>query len=125
MLNLTAISISRNKVFIVLNLFLTNHVFSQKVYEYNSPGTNCYSQYLFDEKAPFPKGVLVIDAKGEDLKTYCKNNPYLNSYNVVIYTTSSVHNINESTFFLISSSEQINQDTSSFIKNNSYSFNII
>lgn len=149
MRNLTARSISRNKIFIVLNLLLTNHVFSQKVYEYNSPGTNCYSQYLFDEKAPFPKGVLVIDAKGEDLKTYCKNNPYLNSqlfneynflyinilnkenqaylncYNVVIYTISSVHNINESTFFLISSSEQINQDTSSFIKNNSYSFNII
>lgn len=147
--NLITILLSEKKVVIILFLLSGHLLFSQKIYEYNSPGASCYSQYLFKENAPLPKGVLVIDTKGEDLKTYSENNQYLNSglfndynllyinildkenrnslncYNVVIYTVSYVRNINESVFFLISASGLTNPDAPFFIKKSSYPFNII
>ncbi|EJL62778.1 hypothetical protein [Flavobacterium sp. CF136] len=147
--NLITILLSERKVVMILFLLSGHLVFSQKIYEYNSPGANCYSQYLFKENAPLPKGVLVIDAKGEDLKTYSESNQYLNSglfndynflyinildkenrnslncYNVVIYTVSYVRNINESVFFFVNPSQEIDPAGPFFIKNSSYSFNII
>nr|WP_315242186.1 hypothetical protein [uncultured Flavobacterium sp.] len=147
--NLITILRSEKKVVMILFLFSGHLVFSQKIYEYNSPGANCYSQYLFKENAPLPKGVLVIDTKGEDLKTYSESNQYLNSglfndynflyinildkenrnslncYNVVIYTVSYVRNINESVFFFVNPSQEIDPAGPFFIKNSSYSFNII
>ncbi|MCD9576239.1 hypothetical protein [Flavobacterium soyae] len=147
--NLITALLSEKKAMMILSLLSAQLIFSQKIYEYNSPGANCYSQYLFKENTPLPKGVLVIDAKGADLKAYNESNPYLNSglfkdynflyinilskeneiplncYNVIIYTVAYIHDVNESVFFLVSASGLTNPDAPFFIKNSSYPFNII
>lgn len=132
----------------ILCLLTMQILFSQKIYEFNSSGSNCYSQYMFQENSASPKGVLVIDADGGDLKTLSQNNIYvksglfmdynilyinilnkenknsLNCYNAIIYTICSIRGIRESVFFVISPSDDPTQ-TAIIYKNSSYPFSII
>lgn len=52
---------------------------AQKVYTYNSPGSDCYSEMIFINQAIQPKAVLVIDAGGMDLVTYSKTSVFSDS----------------------------------------------
>lgn len=147
--NIISTNKSKQRLIIIFSLLTTNLIFSQKIYNYNSPGANCYSEYIFKENAINPKGVIVVDVKGEDLKNYSQSNSYIDSgfftdynflyikllnkedvlslscYEVVINTVSYVHRIEESVFFLIYESGQTEHITPFLIKNNSYHFNIV
>ncbi|MEM0578078.1 hypothetical protein [Flavobacterium polysaccharolyticum] len=128
---------------------MTIHIlFSQKIYEFNIPSAKCYSQYIFQENSASPKGVLVIDARGEDLITLSQNNIYvksglftdynivyinildkeinssLNCYNAIIYTIASVRKIKESVFFLINTLDE-NKQKAIIYKDSAYPFNFI
>jgi hypothetical protein len=121
---LSSYSFSKKINLIILFLVVPKLLFSQKVYTYNAPNTNCFSEMVFEETAINPRGVIVIDVKEEDIKTYCKDNKYLNSglflnynilyvktlykgystqldcYNVLINSISYVHKINKTVFYV-------------------------
>jgi hypothetical protein len=146
--NLSTCLLFEKKTITILCLLTMQILFSQKIYEFNSSGSNCYSKYLFQENSASPKGVLVIDAEGRDLKTLSQNNIYVNSglfidynilyinildkesknflncYNAIIYNICSIEKIRESVFFVISPSDDPTQ-TSIIYKNSSYPFSII
>lgn len=146
--NISTCLLFEKKTITILSLLTMQILFSQKIYEFNTPRANCYSQYLFQENSASPKGVLVIDAGGEDLKTLSENNIYvksglfsdynivyinildkenknsLNCYNAIIYTISSVRKIKESVFFLINPLEDKTQNAIIY-KDSAYPFNFI
>lgn len=146
--NISTCLLFEKKIITILSLLTMQILFSQKIYEFNTPIANCYSQYLFQENSASPKGVLVIDAGGEDLKALSENNIYiksglfsdynivyinildkgnknsLNCYNAIIYTISSVRKIKESAFFLISPLEDKTQNAIIY-KDSAYPFNFI
>lgn len=146
--NLSTCLFFEKKTITILCLLTIQILFSQKINEFNTSGSNCYSQYLFQENSSSPKGVLVINAGGEDLKTLSENNLYvksglfidynilyinildnesknsLNCYNAIIYTISSVRKIKESVFFLISPFDDNTQSTLIY-KNSAYPFSFI
>lgn len=146
--NISTCLLFEKKIITILSLLTMQILFSQKIYEFNTPRANCYSQYLFQENSASPKGVLVIDAGGENLKALSENNIYvksglfsdynivyinildkenknsLNCYNAIIYTISSVRKIKESVFFLINPLEDKTQNAIIY-KDSAYPFNFI
>lgn len=148
MRNISTCLLFEKKTITILSLLTMQILFSQKIYEFNTPRANCYSQYLFQENSASPKGVLVMDAGGQDLKTLSENNIYiksglfsdynivyinildeenknsLNCYNAIIYTISSVRKIKESVFFLINPFNDQTQNAVIY-KDSAYPFNFI
>jgi hypothetical protein len=146
--NLSTCLLFEKKIITILILLTMQILFSQKIHEFNTPIANCYSQYLFQENSTSPKGVLVIDAGGEDLKNLSENNIYvksglfadynivyinildkkikssLNCYNAIIYTIASVRKIKESVFFLINPLDE-NTQNAIIYKDSAYPFSFI
>lgn len=118
----------------VLGVFLAgdNLVLGQKVYQYNSPGSNCHCEMMFEQTNPAPKAVIVLDAEGVDLVTFSKTNPYVASglftnynflyinvlnagnsssmdcYEIIIRAIAATGNIFLSSFYLIQKPEEDN-----------------
>ncbi len=127
---------------------ITTTANAQKVYKYNLPGCNCYSEIIFEEKAANPKGVIVLDANGSDIVSYSNNNEFdksklftdydflyiniLNNgtsdkytcYDVLIRNIVLAHKINPSVFYYIP-----NKSSASYSIHKSqkihYDFNIV
>jgi hypothetical protein len=113
-----------------VNVFASPNMMAQRVYRYNAPGNDCYSELIFEEKAVNPKGVIVLDTKGLNITEYSQTNPLANSalfqnynflyinvlnkgssslegcYEVVMKTISDVHHIYLSSFFVINTGNQ-------------------
>lgn len=112
--------------FISITQFLFNYTsVAQTVYTHNAPGMNCYCQMIFSDTVQHPHAVIVLDAKGADLRTFAtsnifstspsiagKNLVYLNivnqgssseleCYEVAIRSISSSRKINPSLFYLL------------------------
>jgi hypothetical protein len=132
--------ISNNSIykisFAIIFLVIPKSIFSQNVYNYNLPNTNCYSEMIFEETVKNPKGIIVIDVMDEDIKTYSKDNKYLNSglflnynifyvktlfkgsssqlscYDVLINTISYAHKINKKVFYVFQ--EQVETSNSEY-----------
>lgn len=146
--NLITVLLSEKKAIMILSLLSAQLIFSQKIYEYNSPGAECYSRYLFHQNTSSPKGVLVFDIGEEDLAIWSTNNKYLSSglfneynflfinilkkenknsfncYNVIISTVSSIRSIRENVFFLITQQDDSDAEPIA-MHNSSYGFKII
>lgn len=134
---------------VVIALIFCSSMIAQRVYKYNAPGNDCYSEMVFEEKATNPKGVIVIDVKGQDIVTYSQNNSYINSnlfqnYNflyvnvlnkgsastvscldVVIRTVASTHRIYMSVFYVIVNSSSAKQAYIQKANDDSESFNLL
>ncbi len=122
---------------------------AQRVYKYNLPGSDCYSEMVFEEKVTSPKGIIVIDVKGQDIVTYNQNNVYVNSglfqnYNflylnilnkggassvscldVVIRTVASTHRIYMSAFYVIVNSTNTKEARIQKANEDGDSFNLL
>lgn len=121
---------------------------AQTVYNYNTPGCDCYSEMIFEEAKFSPKAVIVLDAGGSDIRTFSRKNELKNSnlfdtysflyvnvlnqgrsnllscYEVVVNSISSAHRVNLTSFYLLkknSNESIVIQKPTSF----SYHFNII
>jgi hypothetical protein len=99
---------------------------AQKVYKQNAPNSNCYCEMIFEETAKSPRGVIVIDVKNADIKTYSRDNAYLalqanynilyikllnkgatapmSCYDAVITTISSTDRVEKSAFYVVETS---------------------
>jgi hypothetical protein len=133
----------------LLLLFYSTNYVSQRIYKYNAPGSDCYSEMIFEEKSVDPRGIIVIDTKGEDISTYSQKNPYLNSslfehynflyinilnkgnsaplscFNVIIRSISSSYRIFPSAFYVIVSDSKKDALVMKKSNDENYGFNII
>lgn len=77
------------------------NVNGQTVYTYNAPGSSCYCELLFEEEAISPKGVIVLDAEGENLLNFSSNNQVKNSklFNDYNFLYLNILNFGKSTRF--------------------------
>jgi hypothetical protein len=81
---------------ILLLLALANQGFAQRIYKYNVSGSDCYSEMIFEETAPQPKGVIVLDAEGKDIMDFQNANPYNNTEIAMYYNFLYVNVLNPS-----------------------------
>lgn len=122
---------------------------AQRIYKYNAPGNDCYSEMVFEEKAIHPKGVIVIDVKGQDIAAYSQNNAYINSglflnYNflyinvlnqgavsatscldVILATVASMHRLSKSVFYVMVSSSNSQKALIQKANNDGEGFNLL
>lgn len=127
---------------------ITTTVNAQKVYKYNLPGKNCYSELIFEETAVTPLGVILLDAHGRDIKQFAEQNSLLVSkslegynflyvniiqtgtstqnecYEVLVRTISHVYRINPDVFYLIENKVRDTSDKQSASKRG-FNFRII
>jgi hypothetical protein len=53
--------------------------YSQNIYSYNSPGSDCYCQLAYGEEPIAPIAVMVLDVGDKDLQHYLQDNKFLHS----------------------------------------------
>jgi len=104
---------------------------------------------VFEENAVNPKGVIVLDCKGADIKLYSQNNSYINSglfkkynflyvniltkasssplscYSILITTISGLHRYYPSSFYLILNESDNNGVIVQKTNTVNYPFNVI
>jgi hypothetical protein len=117
---------NKKLVYPVILLFsLAQEIYAQTVFKYNLPGYDCYSEYIITKTAVNPKGVIVLNANGADIRLYSQSNRYLSSglfvnYNflylnilrpgnsniedcidIVVHNVSNIHHIYEEAFYYL------------------------
>ncbi len=138
------------KIFSVVFFFIVvSSTVAQRVYKYNAPGSDCYSEMIFEEKAINPKGVIVIDVKEQDILAYSQSNAYINSelfknYNflyinilnkgvvsmsscldVIIGTVASMNSLYKSVFYVIVNSSNSQKAYIQKANNDDEGFNLL
>ncbi len=134
-------------VYVLLTLIKTATL-AQTVYKSNLPSSNCYNEFFFDERLKNAKGVIVLDAGGQDIQSFSTSNRFyrsnlFSSYNflfinilhngtstnldcidVAIRSIANTHSINLVAFYLIMS-EPVKGLSIQKPQNKGYKFNVI
>ncbi len=137
------------KVMVYVFLFVCKTAsFGQTIYKSNLPSSNCYNEFIFDEKVKNAKGIIVLESGGQDIKSFATSNRFFQSnlfsdYNflfinilhsgtvsstdcidVAIRSVANTYSINLAAFYLIIP-EPLNGLSIQRPQNIEYKFNVI
>jgi hypothetical protein len=144
---LLMLRLDKTLIALILICAINGILTAQKVYKQNAPSSNCYCEMIFEETATSPRGVVVIDVKDADIKTYSRDNKYrdlqanynllyikllnqgsappMQCYDAVITTISATDKVEKSVFYVI---ENPTDGANPIVKKGSgtiYPFNVI